>query len=353
MTAPDSDPPISPPASPLFSLPRIPYFFTITPYPLSTVATAALSLPSCHSAQQQSLLRMKRRHNSSDSGYRGLHYPADHVNDTEIPTYARHGGYNRQQQIQPDGQEEYIEPIEPGADNIEGRVLKKMRGIKLDSESPPLDNVDTPNQQISGKYQQQSDVSRMIKVFGPIKISTRASAAKPPESLSQTNIIEPAAYSDMNSLLHQMHAARFGIPSDLSEDSGPPLDPTQEQQQVYQQDQQNQYESQHRLPTSRTSFASNTTWNQTHRFVPVSRQAIEEDDEMVDVQEISQQNNDFQQLPTQYVQQGYMLEDQYHHLAQPSSQQRPQDEHINNSSVYQNINAQLRAAFLARAERYR
>lgn len=105
----------------LFSLPRIPYFYSVTPYPLALAST--LNPPS----------DMKRRYTSDD------HNPND-------PSSLSSRGYDgpndvRTQQTQQGSQQELSEGAGAdddidhlGVDMIEGRVLKKMKRIKLSSE---------------------------------------------------------------------------------------------------------------------------------------------------------------------------------------------------------------------------
>ncbi|KAF9983164.1 hypothetical protein BGZ75_005393 [Mortierella antarctica] len=113
-------------SSSLFSLPSIPYFFTITPYPLR----AALALPSCQSTQHR--ISMKRRLHAET-------YQKDNtaLNDVsllpDVDEQTAQGYQDASAGVWPNGvsaQESY----ESGADGIEGRVLRKMKRIKLDSE---------------------------------------------------------------------------------------------------------------------------------------------------------------------------------------------------------------------------
>ena len=105
----------------LFNLPRIPYFYSVTPYPLALAST--LNPPS----------DMKRRYTSGD------HNPND-------PSSLSNRGYDGPndlhiQQTQQGSQQELSEGAGAdddidhlGVDMIEGRVLRKMKRIKLSSE---------------------------------------------------------------------------------------------------------------------------------------------------------------------------------------------------------------------------
>ncbi|KAI8356918.1 hypothetical protein B0O80DRAFT_301929 [Mortierella sp. GBAus27b] len=96
-------------ASPLFSLPTIPYFFTITPYPLTCQSVQRSLSPSPHMKRRHSSTApTQRNHNATSHGY------------TPVPSANDSPAYTTQPQTDDQG--------------IEGRVLKRMRRIKLNSE---------------------------------------------------------------------------------------------------------------------------------------------------------------------------------------------------------------------------
>ncbi|KAF9183706.1 hypothetical protein BGZ51_000770 [Haplosporangium sp. Z 767] len=379
MTLPDSlksPSPSTSSGSPLFSLPRIPYFFTITPYPLT-----------CQSAQQQSLLprqRMKRRYymgvndrecNASDDSSHSL-VPEDRIESQ-----------NQHQQSVPFNQQEDRNPgdaTETGMDGIEGRVIKKMRRIKLDSESPPSDTLSSFSSEQDGfdtntqpwQHSQRNSLPQTVeepstqhariepfKGFRPIKISTKRAPAQSvsPESTSTAgpeiggSYVQPqeqvkhATYSGMNHLLHQVHAARFGIPEDIASEDVTSLRLSEPQQNWHQQyDHQHPYQQEHQ--EQQKALVASSPWHPIHKYMSTNTQAMDEDDEMTDVNTTMDGSTSYLPSENQSVPQDIQQRHQQH------QHQSSETERERESNVYQDINAQLRAAFLTRAEmsnRYR
>lgn len=111
----------------LFTLPHIPYFYSVIPYPLAVATTLNSSSD------------MKRRYTSDD------YHPN---NSSSLPSRVYEGANDirsAQQRQQTQQQQGSLQEISEGADAdddidhlsvdmIEGRVLKKMKRIKLTSE---------------------------------------------------------------------------------------------------------------------------------------------------------------------------------------------------------------------------
>jgi len=125
-------------ATPLFSLPRIPYYFTITPYPLNCQGLQA------YNSLASSPQRMKRRFNADARNSRGNSNTPDLSYDQTPPwsavgQQAHRGSAQHAHLNQHSGAGfTYPEDISPeerdsGPESIDGRVLKRMRLIKLDS----------------------------------------------------------------------------------------------------------------------------------------------------------------------------------------------------------------------------
>ncbi|KAF8941310.1 hypothetical protein BGZ58_000051 [Dissophora ornata] len=367
---------------------------------------------------------MKRRYTAG--GIARNRYPTNdeysHANPVNHLTL--HTSQQREQQ-QHLSQTHYVQPEERsseesselGLDPIDGRVLKKMRRIKLNSDSPPLDSPDStrndfdtgvaPKLQGSqdGITQQSHDVQNQLhrfepsRAFGRIKISTRSNLPEPAgptgpaakgnsdqlagalqNETSAADSPDVAFYFGMNNILHQMHAMRFGIPEEISsgtdaslahEESRQLLQQRYQQQQQQQQQQQEQHLQQQQRyyhpPSQGTMFTANTAWHQAQRVLQVERQAMDVDDEMADVGVSAGINSSFagfgmggiqglQQAP--YATEGQQqLQYQPEPLSQRHSQEQQQQQQQQTAhNEYQDINAQLRAAFLARPEmdkRYR
>ncbi|KAG0212963.1 hypothetical protein BGX33_003235 [Mortierella sp. NVP41] len=397
----------------LFSLPRIPYFYSITPYPLSVANT--LNQPSSH---------MKRRYTLDDL-----------PSDPSAPSrgYDSLNGIRAGQQGQQQGSEQ--DPSEGAGvddgfdhfdvDMIEGRVLKKMRHIKLTSDSPPSDVPDMfvlqhqdaqsldNNCWTVGQAGQATSTSTsehtsrpasmdVFRSFAPIKISTRSSSRQNSTAYSLSSNLpfrdrqedqattdstqsrpsdgsnaNAAIYSGMNSLLHQVHASRFGIPEEEPEEaatsliaqSGPNQTASQVQPQNpsqvlaanttwHQQQQQSQFNAATTTWNQQPSGSNiNATWNQ-HRALS-GTQMMDEDDEMADVNETQSTNSLLASNSYRFPQgmdsntlarQGYVLnqhpQQQQPQHPLPSQSEQAAEEH----NLYHNINSQLRAAFLARSE---
>ncbi|KAG0041265.1 hypothetical protein BGZ83_002076 [Gryganskiella cystojenkinii] len=426
MTRPST--PTSP--SPLFSLPRIPYYFTVIPYPLTCPKTSSSPLAG-------GTYSMKRRFGSD--GDRNEQRAAITSNQSTSNISAQQYNLNPQQQQQQQG---YTYPPDTGSpeerdsgpDSIEGRVLKRMRRIKLDSMSPPAEVsspqedlfrnlsptiLDLDHSDLSGAgsttlyhQQQQHPVTEGKALFSPVKISTRSSFSSQGDSIhpsqpqpqlhvhsqteqdtsgSQQGPVENAAYSGMNILLHQIHASRFGIPDENDLGSNPLYHHQQHQQHQYNQqeqqqqqleDQRRQYEQQLQQPQPR-QFQSGmptymTAW---HQVPPRTTHHVDEDDEMTGIEDASgstdsalllSQGANLARFSTHHQNQLHHQQDQpQEHVLTPlqehqhlqgqdqTQQQQLQQQHSYSSqgpNLYQDINAQLRAAFLARAEteqRYR
>ncbi|KAG0266290.1 hypothetical protein BG011_002698 [Mortierella polycephala] len=352
MTLPDSfklPSPSVPSGSPLFSLPRIPYFFTITPYPLT-----------CQSAQQQSLLprqRMKRRYNLGVNDRE--RNASDDSNGHSLAPVDRIDSQSQHQQPVPfdqQGDQNPGEATETGMNGIEGRVIKKMRHIKLDSDPPQTaEELSTQHAQIEP-----------FKGFGPIKISTKTAPVQSVSPVSTLTAgsevggpyvqprkqVKHATYSGMNHLLHQVHAARFGIPEDIaSEDETPPRlsEPQQNWHQQY--DHQHPYQQQHQ--EQQKMLAVSSSWHPIHKYMSGNTQAMDEDDEMMDVNATMDGNTSHLPFENQSVPRDIQRRHQQHQQHQHQSLETDRE---HESNVYQDINAQLRTAFLTRAEmsnRYR
>ncbi|KAF9381579.1 hypothetical protein CPB97_007692 [Podila verticillata] len=197
--------PESPSSNALFSLPRIPYFFTITPFPLNPVVTAALP---CSSR------RMKRRFESNEPNKlnHAPSFPPAHEKDT---LQQHHQQQQQQQQQQPPASSP---DSEYGGLGIEGRVLKKMRGIKLDSESPPYHSPEESSeespkesfargQELATEPTEPTEPSMStFRGFGTMKISTKSagSIVTPSGTQHHPTSETPQVYSGMNHLLHQI-----------------------------------------------------------------------------------------------------------------------------------------------------
>ncbi|KAF9146814.1 hypothetical protein BGX30_007732 [Mortierella sp. GBA39] len=318
----------------LFNLPRIPYFYSVTPYPLALANT--LNPPS----------DMKRRYTSDD------HNPND---PSSFPSRSYDGTNDvRIQQTQQGSQLELSEgagaddDIDPlGVDMIEGRVLKKMKRIKLSSDE--RNEISSPTTSTPQQLSTQPLPMGSLRPIAPIRISTRPSSrqesaasllassssstsasssttlefeSRDDEKRAKAGATQPRAsdstdatlYARMNTLLHQVHASRFGIPDELplADDgrtlpaqNGPsapelrqhPQDPAQAftanaaWQQHHQQQQQQQ---QTRIIAANTAWsqqpggpATNTAWyQQQQRNAILAAQMMDEDDEMADVNEM-------------------------------------------------------------------
>ncbi|KAF9570729.1 hypothetical protein EC968_001460 [Mortierella alpina] len=363
-------------SSSLFSLPSIPYFFTITPYPLR----AALALPSCQSTQR--CVSMKRRLHAEtsqkdDAALSDLSLPADFDEQTA------EGYEEATTAIWPNG----VSAQESYEGGIEGRVLRKMKRIKLDSESPPAEPFDnliispsqldatrgaiyeTPRHVHEGSIHEQHLLAAradQLRMLGPIRISTKSCNSKEAAPSSTSTDIptaiynvhpqdsDAAVYYGMNNLLHQMHATRYGIPAEtlsetmLSPDRSQEVQAWQQQQQEEQQQKQDQHGFQH-MP-----YTASTAWHQAQRSLASDSQVVadDEDNDMEGVDEgndgrtlfSASQNQQFMNSrPKQYLRGEY---------TSPTRQQVYGDV-VNGGlapNAYEDINAQLRAAFLARAE---
>ena len=216
------------------------------------------------------------------------------------------------------------------------------------------------------------------KAFSPIKISTRSTLplqGNPKQQLAQDQLqhtigpVENVTYSGMNVLLHQIHASRFGIPDegelgDLYRQQQ--LQDQQLRQQQLQLREQQSMQQQQQLLNNPGVSTYMTTWHQPHNQ---SIRPVDEDDEMTDFQD------GFSAPmvatlpgggPQDHSSQGYFLtlpqpqsqsqQQQHQHPTQPSLQHHHLQQQAQEPNLYQDINAQLRAAFLARAQmeqRYR
>ncbi|KAF9126746.1 hypothetical protein BGW39_006371 [Mortierella sp. 14UC] len=407
----------------LFSLPRISYFYSITPYPLS-VATNAPS-------------GMKRRYNFDNNSDNSNNNP-DEPSSASNRGYEGSNGVGSAQQGQGLQGSQHDSSEGAGADDgfdhlgidmIEGRVLKKMRHIKLTSESPPADqpdmfapqmdphtlnsaiwnaNRDGPSTSATSTPQDLSNLaipSDLPRPFAPIKISTRSSSSRQESVVSSSSsssslstnptfrgrqeeqakaddttqfraagdgTADMAVYVGMNSLLHQIHASRFGIPDEVE---SPAVEATSTPVQDSYQDfgvhsAWHRHQQQQQQHTG--NVATNAAWYQPQqRNTLPSTQLMDEDDEMSDVSETQSFSPSFpangfrspQGIGGNLVaQQGYVLNQ---HLAHQQQQLAQQQQSLQQSqggqtaeeqNLYHTINSQLRAAFLARSEmdkRYR
>ncbi|KAF8934076.1 hypothetical protein BGZ47_010521 [Haplosporangium gracile] len=425
----------------LFTLPRIPYFYSVTPFPLAVATT--LNLPS----------EMKRRYTSDDR---------DPNDSSSLPSRRYEGTYDirsaqQEQQTQQQGSQQELsegagadDDIDHlGVDMIEGRVLKKMKRIKLTSESPPsgLSDMFTPqldthalgnaiwssarnglSTSTTSPHQQLSTQllsSDSLRPFAPIKISTRSSSRQEPvasflatssstsasssthlafrngeEERAKADAILPRAddgtdatiYAGMNTLLHLVHASRFGIPDELppaddgrtlpgKSGSGAPvarqhLQNTSQAVAANTAWQQHQQQQPTRIVAANTVWSqqpsgssTNTAWYQQQQKNAISTaQNMDEDDEMADVNETQGFSASFSAPGYQIPQgmnanlippQGYVLsqhlshqqqQHQHHQQHQQPLQQRRSEQNAEEHNLYHTINSQLRAAFLARSE---
>lgn len=194
---------------------------------------------------------------------------------------------------------------------------------------------------------------------------------------------DAAIYAGMNTLLHEVHASRFGIPDQLppadhdrtlsaQDGSSAPVSRQHSQDSAHafaawqQQQQQSRITALHTAWSQQLGGAStNTTW---YRNIASATQMMDEDDEMTDVDEtqgfsasFSMSDHRIPQGTSESLasQQGYVLNQhlshQQQHLQQPLQQQQAGQLPVKHN-LYHTINSQLRAAFLARSEmdkRYR
>ncbi|KAK3843538.1 MAG: hypothetical protein J3R72DRAFT_440253 [Linnemannia gamsii] len=404
-----------------FSLPRIPYFYSITPYPLSPATNSPAG--------------MKRRYifdsnNEPPSSAPGRGYGGSHE------ASSAHQG---RQQVPSEGADDGFDLL--GVDNmIEGRVLKKMRRIKLTSESPPADqpdlfapqpdphalsnaiwntNHDGPSSTAAltlGSMPTQATPSDMPRPFAPIKISTRATSSRQepaissplaPSSASSTTlacnnnqqkeqakvdstnqlraacdgVAQLAVYSGMNSLLHRIHASRFGIPDEVeppaAEATSAPVQnetstlvPRIQLQDSFQGFTANPVWHLQQQQQHTRNIATNNAWYQSQQKSALSStRMMDEDDEMADVNETQSFSPSFptngfrfpqEMNGSSVTQQGYVLNqhlaNQQQQQQQHSLQQNQAGQTAEEQNLYHTINSQLRAAFLARSEmdkRYR
>ncbi|KAI9238425.1 MAG: hypothetical protein BYD32DRAFT_460733 [Podila humilis] len=349
--------PESPSSNALFSLPRIPYFFTITPFPLNPVVTAALP---CSSR------RMKRRFESNEPN------KLNHAPSSFPPAHEKDMLQQHQQQQPPASSPD----SEYGGLGIDGRVLKKMRGIKLDSESPPYHSPeDSPEESLEESFARGQELATepsmsTFRGFGTMKISTKsASSIVTPNGTQHHPTSEiPQVYSGMNHLLHQVHSSRFGIPDGtdttdtrVQEHEAQANAMFHEQQHQLQQQRHHQPRQHERVnfngPTSH-EFQAPAVWHlaRLSREEPPSTGAsMDLDEDMADANDATQ-GTSFISMPSQ----GYVLSQHNHYsdTSQPHEeqqqqqrqQQRQQQQHDGDANLYHNINAQLRSAFLARLE---
>ncbi|KAG0307801.1 hypothetical protein BGZ98_009732 [Dissophora globulifera] len=330
-----------------------------------------------------------RHYNTADNGF-SLPARVD-------PLSADVGRVQAQQQLplqthyalQP-GEQSPDELSEPGLDPIEGRVLKRMKRIKLDSDSPPIDayvpyappifkiddmtrilhHDDQPQQRDTSQDQQYS--SETIRKFGPIKISTRSGeTAESTDSFQSVKTAQDrqdtALYSGMNTILYQVHAARFGIPEQVlleaeassadSDATNQPQSHTQQQQETRQRQQQDQ------LNVQQNFFGTHTAWHQAQRNLQTTARPVDEDDEMQDVEDSGGIGSSYSAVSfnaMQREQQGLdsrqrfaldqQQQQQYQLQSDQADHQNPQAHSGPTCNEYQDINAQLRAAFFARME---
>ncbi|KAG0290916.1 hypothetical protein BGZ96_005637 [Linnemannia gamsii] len=332
-----------------------------------------------------------------------------------------------------------------------------MKRIKLTSESPPseLPDMFTPqldtlalNNAVWDNDRNQTSTSTTstpqqvptqplsldsLRPFAPIKISTRSSSRQESaasllasssssssssasssailafkdraENQAKTDANQQRAgksadvtiYAGMNTLLHQVHASRFGIPDELppiSLDRALPVqsgsiapisrqhlqDPSQAFTAWQQQQQQHT-----RITATNTAWSqqpggasTNTVWYQQQQKNAVSAaQMMDEDDEMADVDDTQSFSASFSvngyrmsqgTSGSLVTQQGYVLnqhlshqqqqqqQQQHHQHQQQPVQQQQAEQSAQEHNLYHTINSQLRAAFLARSEmdkRYR
>ncbi|CAO3573520.1 unnamed protein product [Mortierella alpina] len=344
-------------SSSLFSLPSIPYFFTITPYPLR----AALALPSCQSTQH--CVSMKRRLHAEtfqkdDAALKNLSLLPD-VNEPSAQVYqdASADVWPNSVNIQ--------EAYEGGADSIEGRVLRKMKRIKLDSESPPAEAYDSLS--ISTN---QLDATSIALYGTPYNVPERSLHEQHPHATraDQPRMLGPIRISTKSSESRDaIHATRYGIPaetlsetvisSDRSQDvqawrQQQQRQQQQEQQQQRQQQQQQQQQDQHGF--QHIPFTASTAWHQAQRSSASNSQVLV-DDEDNDMEGIDE-GHDGRALFCGPHQDQQLTEPQQFLRDErtPHARQQVYGGEVTSRglgpNVYEDINAQLRAAFLARAE---
>ncbi|KAG0281886.1 hypothetical protein BGZ95_007944 [Linnemannia exigua] len=247
----------------------------------------------------------------------------------------------------------------------------------------------------SGNMSTQAAPSELPRPFAPIRISTRSSSSRqepavllplasssaPSSTLECSNkqqqqeqvkadvstllraacdgVAPLAVYTGMNSLLHQIHASRFGIPEEVeppaTEATSTPAqnEPSAQVSRIRAQDsfqgfaanpawyqqQQQQQQQQHTR-----SIATNDAWYQPQQKSTLSStRMMDEDDEMADVNETPSFSPSF---PTNGFRSPQGISGSSNQAGQTAEEQ----------NLYHTINSQLRAAFLARSEmdkRYR
>ncbi|KAF9168414.1 hypothetical protein DFQ26_008364 [Actinomortierella ambigua] len=381
------------------SLPIVPYFFTITPYPLQP----------CHSRSPSK--RMKRTRGPWDDSHhdapllQSQNGQGQEGSQDSDPTVAPHQHHHHlQPQPQPQPQQRQVEQslteegyATPGLIGIEGRVLKKLRRITL-SSNPPLQSspesevgghspapwqaaVGYSNRNALGQYQQhhfqqapsapsQEESAAALFNHGPIRISTRTHI-----TLQPPTIHVPDSYTHQSQQHSQPHH--------------------HQQQQQQQQQRHQQPHGSNGINGSLGSNGSNNIDNQRRDSLSTSLQAMSStslDNLGVAPQNVamySQMNSLLQELhttrfglPLESPSMGPLCTPQHHqHPQQPQQQQQQQQQqkgdedddmmeeeafsalvsplqHQPSQSVilplpmenheYDDINAQLRAAFLAR-----
>lgn len=289
--------------------------------------------------------------------------------------------------------------------------------------------ISTPTTSTSQQLSTQPLTMDSLRPFAPIKISTKGSSRQESaasllasSSLSVTassstsleikssdneerakagatlqradDSMETTSYARMNTLLHQAHASRFGIPDELpladdyrtlpaqNKPSAPESrqhsqDPAQTftANAAWEQQQQQQQQQQTRIISANTAWGQqpggtsiSTAWYQhQHRNAILAAQMMDEDDEMADVNEthaFSPSLANGYQMPQGMnrnldPQQGYVLNQHPSHQQQQQQQRQQQQQSgqtAEEHNLYHTINSQLRAAFLARSEmdkRYR
>lgn len=213
-------------------------------------------------------------------------------------------------------------------------------------------------------YAPRADQFRMLR---PIRISTKSSEAKEAVKPSSSTAVPTAMYNaypqesdaamyyGMNSLLHRMHATRYGIPTETLPEAVAPSDPSQDFQAWQQQQQQQQQRQQHdQHGFQHMPFTANTAWHHVQKSSGSDSQALidDEDNDMEGVDEGNGGRILFSAPEAQQAmdsQQQQFLRNEH----APQAQQQGHEEVFDRAlrpNVYEDINAQLRAAFLARAE---
>ncbi|KAG0032698.1 hypothetical protein BGZ82_006446 [Podila clonocystis] len=229
-----------------------------------------------------------------------------------------------------------------------------MRGIKLDSESPPYHSPEGSPEETFVRRQElapePTEPSMSTRGLGTVKISTKTAPTMSPSGIQHHPTSDSSeVYSGMNHLLHQVHSSRFGIPDEGQTNTRPQEQETQANAMFHQQQHQHQHQQEHKH-----TFANQSVHGQASAVWHLARPSREEspaigtsmdvDEEMADAEGDASQGPFVSGVPSQ----GYVLS-QHNRYPSPSQPQHHGGSG-NEANLYHDINAQLRSAFLARLE---